>query len=281
MVNGLFTINFVLPKDINYQFGEGKISYYAADTTLLEDAGGYYSEVVIGGTYPDAPNDDEGPLVRVFMNDTLFLDGGITGANPVLVALISDDNGINITGNNIGHDLLGILDNDSQNAFILNDFFTAEQDDYRNGMLRFPLSGLEEGLHHLEVRAWDIANNLGTGEISFLVVDGPEGVIRNLMAYPNPFFENTRFAFEHNLEKGVLDMNLEIFDLYGKKVREIRASATTDHYRNGSFEWDGRSVSGSEVSPGMYLYRVNIIFTGNNGVKKVIHSDTEKLLFIR
>lgn len=281
VTNGEFSLQFVMPKDINYQFGNGKISFYAADTSRLMDAGGYFNDIIIGGTDPNAPLDDIGPLVEVFMNDTLFRDGGITGRNPVLLARISDDNGINITGNNIGHDLLGILDGNTQQAFVLNDFFISEKDDYTKGSVRFPLSNLEEGDHFIEVRAWDIANNLGVGTLNFTVIDGAKGVIRSLSAFPNPFLDETTITFEHNLERGQLEMFLEIFDLNGRKVTEIAAQADTDSYRNNALTWNATNRSGGAVGTGMYLYRVMIKYTGNNGVEKIITSDTEKLLFIR
>ncbi len=35
-------------------------------------------------------SDNEGPEIKLFMNDTLFRNGGITGNNPTLLALIED-----------------------------------------------------------------------------------------------------------------------------------------------------------------------------------------------
>jgi hypothetical protein len=39
VTNGRFSVNFVAPKDINYAFGFGKISYYAENGTPLDAAG--------------------------------------------------------------------------------------------------------------------------------------------------------------------------------------------------------------------------------------------------
>jgi len=92
VTNGQFQFTFVVPKDINYEYGFGKISYYAENGQL--DAGGYYNNLVIGGTKEDAIVDNEGPIVEVFMNDSTFVFGGTTSANPTLFILLSDDNGI-------------------------------------------------------------------------------------------------------------------------------------------------------------------------------------------
>ena len=53
----------------------------------------------------------EGPEIKLFINDSSFTDGGITGEFPSLYAKISDNSGINIGGQGIGHDLVATLDN--------------------------------------------------------------------------------------------------------------------------------------------------------------------------
>ncbi|NJO70408.1 MAG: hypothetical protein HC830_14990 [Bacteroidetes bacterium] len=60
------------------------------------------------------------------MNDTNFVDGGMTNSSPVLLAHISDENGINTTGSGIGHDLVAGLDNIPTENYILNDYFEGD-----------------------------------------------------------------------------------------------------------------------------------------------------------
>jgi hypothetical protein len=156
--NGQFSFTFVVPRDIDYTFGTGKISYYATNE-VNEDAAGFFSDIIIGGSNPNAINDDKGPLVELFMDDENFAFGGLTDENPTLLVKLSDDNGINVAGNSIGHDLNGVLDDDSRNSFILNDFYEAELDDYTKGTVEYPLFSLEEGRHTIKVKAWDVANN--------------------------------------------------------------------------------------------------------------------------
>ena len=152
VTNGTWKFTFVVPKDINYNFGQGKISYYAHDE-VAQDAGGLYDKIVIGGTNNNAINDDQPPLVEVFMNSENFVFGGITDENPVLLVKLSDDNGINVVGNSIGHDLTGVLDENTQNTYQLNDFYEAALDNHTKGTVRFPLFNLEEGKHRIKVRA--------------------------------------------------------------------------------------------------------------------------------
>ena len=79
------------------------------------------------------------------MNNENFIKGGITDANPVIFIKLSDDTGINVAGNSIGHDLTGVLDENTQNTYVLNDFYESELDDYTKGTVRYPLFNLEEG----------------------------------------------------------------------------------------------------------------------------------------
>ncbi|MEO1628160.1 MAG: type IX secretion system sortase PorU, partial [Bacteroidota bacterium] len=104
VVNGRFAFDFVVPKDIDYNFGLGKISYYAEDGRQ-NDARGFFENVIIGGASSEKFADDQGPLVEVFMNNEDFIFGGQTDESPTLLVKLSDDNGINVAGNSIGHDL--------------------------------------------------------------------------------------------------------------------------------------------------------------------------------
>ena len=72
--NGGFKFSFMLPKDINYAYGNGKFSYYAHGQMI--DATGNYSNAIIGGMGSEILNDDEGPEIEVYMNDDKFVSGG-------------------------------------------------------------------------------------------------------------------------------------------------------------------------------------------------------------
>ena len=127
--NGHFQFSFYVPKDIDYNFGNGKISYYSC--TEHEDAAGSFTDFIIGGMDTTGIDDNESPRIELFMNDENFANGGITGPNPTLIAKISDNFGINTTGNGIGHDLTAILDNSTGNKIILNDPYQTEEGSFK------------------------------------------------------------------------------------------------------------------------------------------------------
>ena len=143
VTNGRFSFSFKVPKDINYQYGNGKLSLYAEDGN--RDGNGFFTGFIVGGAANNAGSDNDGPEIKPYLNDEKFVSGGLSNENPVLLVKLSDSSGINTTGAGIGHDIVATLDNDSRQFFILNDFYEGELDSYKKGEVRFQMPGLEPG----------------------------------------------------------------------------------------------------------------------------------------
>ncbi|MBP7498136.1 MAG: type IX secretion system sortase PorU, partial [Bacteroidales bacterium] len=139
VVNGLFSFDFIVPKDIMYNFGNGKISYYATDS--VRDANGYYDNIIIGGSLTDNIADTKGPNIKLFIDNESFVSGGNTGVNPLLIAHIEDQSGVNMTGNGIGHDITAFLNNTSQQEIVLNDYYHYDLGTYKKGKINYKFSG--------------------------------------------------------------------------------------------------------------------------------------------
>ena len=279
VVNGQFSFTFVVPKDIDYEYGFGKISYYA-ENGIDTDARGYYTNVIIGGADPNALADDEGPLVEVFMNSEDFILGGTTDANPTLLVKLTDDNGINVVGNSIGHDLTGVLDGNTQNTYVLNDFYEAELDDYTKGQVRFPLYDLEEGRHEIRVKAWDIANNSAEGFTEFIVANTEGSALTHVLNYPNPFTTNTDFQFEYNQIGQVLDVQIQVFTMSGKLVKTLQDQLFN---QGGALKvnWNGLDDYGDQLAKGVYIYRVKVKAAENPSDESIAESDFERLVILK
>lgn len=273
VTNGVFSCTFLVPKDIDYNFGLGKISMYAYNDTA--DAAGYSSAVIVGGASDSIPLDNEGPVVDVFMNDEKFVLGGITDENPLLLVKLFDVNGINTSGNGIGHDITAIIDNDTRNVFTLNDFYETEVDDIANGTVQYPFSRLSKGRHTLEVKAWDVLNNSGVGYTEFIVAEKANLALSHVLNYPNPFTTHTRFMFEHNRPGEPLDMRIEIFTVSGKVVKTIQQTINTAGFRVDDISWDGLDDYGDKIGKGVYIYRITL---KDEAGKKV--SEYQKLVIL-
>ncbi len=280
VTNGVFSFTFVVPKDINYAYDKGKISYYAENGTQV-DARGYYDGIVIGGTDPNGIQDDKGPLVEVFMNTEEFVSGGLTDPNPTLLVKLSDDHGINVVGNSIGHDLTGILDQNTQNTYILNDFYEAEIDDHTKGTVRYPLFNIAEGHHQIKVTAWDVANNSADGFTDFVVANGEEAALDHVLNYPNPFTTCTNFQFEHNMAGQTLDVQVQIFTVSGKLAKTIHTQIDANGYRVTDIKWDGRDDYGDQLAKGVYVYKVKVNSLSDPSGQTRGESDFEKLVILK
>jgi len=277
VTNGMFSFTFVVPKDINYAYGPGRISYYATNPDRV-DAKGSNDDFIIGGTSNNIIQDNQGPEIQIFMNDESFVYGGITNTDPVLLIKLEDENGINVTGTSIGHDLSGTLDEDNQGTFIMNDFYEATVDNFREGSARYPISGLESGRHSISVKAWDVLNNSSEARSEFVVIKDGDNVLEHVLNYPNPFTTSTNFQFEHDLTSTELDILITIYTISGKVIKTIEATKYATGFRIDDIHWDGTDDFGSDIGKGVYLYKIKVRSDEFNLLRE---SEFEKLVILK
>ncbi|MCC6600393.1 MAG: type IX secretion system sortase PorU [Crocinitomicaceae bacterium] len=253
---GDFVFRFVVPYDINYSVDNGRISYYAVAGST--DAHGYEQDFLIGSSLSGTTLNTVGPELNVYMNDSTFVDGGVTNTKPLLIVRLSDENGINTVGNGIGHDIIATLDNNAQNPIVLNDFYEADLDTYKSGSVRYQLSGLSAGNHTLKIKAWDVHNNSSEKMIEFTVADNASIVLEHLLNYPNPFTTHTDFFFEHNQLYETLDVKIQVFTVSGKLVKTITRQLATTGFRSEPISWDGTDDFGDRIGKGVYVYKIAV-----------------------
>lgn len=270
---GQFKFTFIVPKDINYTFGKGKLSYYAENGSSQKL--GFDTNIVIGGIDPNGLVDNLGPSIDLFMNDESFVSGGITDENPIFLAHVSDENGINTTGNGIGHDISLILDDETSNPIILNNFYESDLDTYQSGKAQYQMLDLEPGNHTIRFKVWDVNNNSSEKVVNFEVKPKEDVAIQQLLNYPNPFTTNTSFFFEHNQVCSQLEAKVEIFTVSGKLVRTIFENVHTSGFRSDGIRWDGRDDFGDKIGRGVYVYRLSIATNDGQRAEKL-----EKLVIL-
>lgn len=266
VINGKFSLSMFIPRDIDYTFGKGKISYFAAYGN--SDHTGFYDNLIIGGLNNPAEADTTGPLIRLFLNDTLFRDGGITDTSPVLLAHLSDPASINTSGMGIGHDIVAIIDNESGNPLILNHYYENDLGTYESGKIVYPLADLAKGEHVISLKAWDNFNNSSIDSLMFFVRDEEGLVLNKLINYPNPFINSTKISLEHNRPDENIEISINIFSPNGRLVKTIKTSKPPGGYRISPITWDGRDNKGARVASGIYIYTV-ILKTGKNETARV------------
>ncbi|MDX5346264.1 MAG: type IX secretion system sortase PorU, partial [Hymenobacteraceae bacterium] len=258
--NGNFTVQFVVPKDISYNFGSGKISLYAHNQTT--DAHGGNRNVIIGGSDPNAAADNTPPAIDLFMDDESFKFGGMTGTNSTLIAKLFDDNGINTAGIGIGHEITASLDGSSENVVVLNDYYTADLDSYKSGRVRYLFKDLSNGPHSLKVKAWDTHNNSNEAYLEFIVANTEGLALNKVLNWPNPFVGNepTWFMFDHNRTGDDLDIQVQIFTTSGKLIKTLETTsyASKSHIEVPELKWNGRDEYNDKLAKGVYIYKVTV-----------------------
>jgi hypothetical protein len=261
--NGTFEFEFVMPKDTQIPVDNGRISFYARKNNAAEDQTGANLNLKIGGLNENAPVDDQGPLIKLFMNDESFISGGITNDSPILVAKLEDANGMN-TASGIGHDMIAILDGDESNPFVVNEYYQADVDDFTQGSLEYKLRDLEDGMHTLTFKAWDVYNNSSTEEIQFIVAGNDALEITRVLNYPNPFVNYTEFWFNHNRPLEPLEVQVQVFTITGKVVWTKNQIITTEGFLARNISWDGKDDFGDTIGKGVYVYKITVKSTLTN-----------------
>ncbi|MDH6250423.1 hypothetical protein M2347_000150 [Chryseobacterium sp. H1D6B] len=292
-VNGVFTVEFYVPKDINYAVGEGRILGYA-DNKAMDVFNN--QPVQVGDINPNGINDSQPPKVKLYMNNTNFADGGITDQNPTLLACITDDTGINSTGSGIGHDITVYLDGQIINTVVLNDFFASGEGngclspslaDYQKGNVTYPFRNLAIGQHQLTFKVWDINNNSTSATLNFEVKDEADQhlTINRPLNWPNPFTNKTYIQFEHNCDD-ILDVHVQIYTITGKLVKTLTQVVVAEPFLQGfrtprqAIEWDGKDDFGDTVAKGTYIFK---IFAKSQNQEKCKGSATavEKMVLLK
>jgi hypothetical protein len=256
VVNGNFTFSFIVPKDIDYQYGFGKISYYANNDTT--DASGYEGKVFIGGTSDSVWVDNKGPEIKLYMNDEKFANGGLVPENSLFIAKIYDENGINTTSRGVGRDLNAVMNKNNSNTIIMNDFYQSGLNTYQFGTVNYNYKSLPLGLNKIKFQAYDIFNNIGEAEIEFLVANDGKLALQNVLNYPNPFTSKTAFHFDHNKAGTDMQVLVQIYSVSGKIVKSIQKDVTSASGHFSDIEWDGKDDYGDAIGKGVYIYKVKV-----------------------
>lgn len=264
--NGDFNFEFIVPKDISYEYGTSRFSYYGENG--IDDASGCYEEAIIGGISDNPIVDNTGPAIKLYMNNDQFISGGLTDQNPFLLANIFDENGINTVGNGIGHDIVAVLDGNTANSIVLNDYYKAELDSYQKGTIKYAFKDLALGNHTLSLKVWDALNNSSESQIDFVVANDEELTLYNVLNYPNPFTTSTSFYFEHNYPSQNMFVRVQVFSVAGNLVKTIDGYHLSDGFRIGPINWNGKDEFGDRIGKGTYIYKVEVTAPNGKTVNK-------------
>ena len=269
VVKGAYSFSFMLPKDIKYNYGGGRINYYATDDTNDYEAQGFYENFIVGGTNNIIKNDTDGPKADIYLNSESFVSGDKVNETPVFIANVNDSDGINTVGSGIGHDIMLTIDHDPSQSYVLNSYYQANTNSYTSGVVNYKIPLLADGQHTLTFKVWDLLNNSTTDSIKFEVVKGLAPEIFRVYNYPNPVKTETKIIVIHDRPETILKTTVEIFDISGRKIWSFSQTGADN------ISWNVLSNNGYKVKTGIYFYRVSIKTMNSESTSK-----TNKMLIV-
>ena len=254
VTKGNFIVDFLLPKEVSLQ---KNLKMQLTAYNELSDAISVYDKIIATDAGGFLINDNQGPDVKIFLNDSNFIGGGWAAARSNLILQLTDSAGIQTSGNALGHDIVLVIDNDYKNAIVLNNYFVADLDTYQKGKLNYALPIFAEGTHTIMIKVWDLLGNSTTKNIEFIVPASAIINVKNLYNYPNPFSSHTQFSFELNKFGIPLEISLSIFDNMGNLL--FTKPLSGDYKANRVVaNWDGTGMGSAQIQAGVYYYRLSI-----------------------
>lgn len=273
VISGKFTVTFVVPNDIQLAYGDARISYYAEDGKI--DAQGVDESIVAGGFGGQVQNDNAGPAIKLYVNDEQFKNGSTVKDASLLIVKLTDQSGIYLGRYGIGHNIRMVIDDDYANAKVLNDYFQPQLAENKAGEIRMLLPALAEGLHKIELKAWDVFNNSSSVRIDFVVVSQKEIEIEKWYNSPNPFSTSTAFMVQLNGPTAGALLQVDIYTMDGKSIKTFTKTINQAGLRSIPISWDGKDENGNKPPPGIYFAK--LVFKTKFGV---ISTKVQKLILL-
>lgn len=243
---GSYQCGFIVPDDVT-SGNSGLIVSYFWDPHLKQSYTNYYYPLALSNEAIIADNPDA-PHIELYLGSLDFRPGDTVGTDPIVYARISDSNGINVTGS-AGHNIFLILDNSLQPILVTN-YFLYETDSFTQGTLTYPLSGLSEGEHTIQLIAFDNFNLPSVATTHFRVRKVGDLNIERLLSYPNPMKNSTNFTFMLSRD---CEITIEIYTISGKKVYSYKTNGRAGF---NSIPWDGRDNQGDKLANNTYFVKV-------------------------
>lgn len=252
---GQFEYSFLVPKDVSYRYDYAKLSHYAKSGS--DQATGSFTHLMLGGMSDSAYADATAPEIRLFMGDSNFRPGAITGPSPTLLANLFDSAGINI-GTGLGHDITAMLDDNPNSLIVLNDLYQQNIADSRRGSVAYTLQDLAPGRHTVTVKAWNIFGLSATASVTFRVHGNDTLIFSKLDCSPNPATTQATFALRVNTPAAITTAEFQVYNSRGQMILTVTPDISADGFIIGPVVWNV-----AQVPPGLYIARM--VVTDSDG----------------
>lgn len=256
--NGRFALDIAMPGELSQNFRPASMSLFAYATDSNDEAIGLERDFYVYGFDETVAPDTIPPVIEsMVLNHSNFRSGDIVNTSPMLIAVVSDDTGINLSTAGIGHQLTAVLDGKRTFADLAF-FYTPSADGSPSGVINYTLDDLLPGPHTLRLRVWDTAGNSATSEISFTVAENLAPTIYEVYTDANPAIDHANFYIRHDQPECMATVTIEVFNLLGRKLWSGSVSGVSEMSLSVPVSWNLCDDSGRRVPRGIYLYRATI-----------------------
>ena len=126
-------------------------------------------------------------------------------------------------------------------------------------------------MHKISIEAWDIVNNSTLISYNLKIFNNNNSTVYNVYNFPNPFEDETFFTFSL-INSSPINVNIDIYNLKGKKVKEITQYLETEDNHFYRIFWNGLDQYSKEIPNGIYIYELEVL---QNDIK--LHKKIYKL----
>lgn len=254
VADGRFELEIPLPSSVSLGDGKTRMSYYAYDSIRKVDANGVYDGFHL--TVPPEVVDNQGPAIQLYWDTPEFKSGDTVSPSGTLYADLYDEHGIYHYDLSIGRDIVLKSNLTGYDNLIVNDRYEPVLDDCHRGRITIPFEELDNGVYEFSLKAWDTWNN--PTEVEMVMIVDRNTLIAQVQTYPNPFEGEVSFSFVNGEMTEDLDVQLEVFDMMGRRVALVQEHTASVAGEVPVIRWDGRADGGYTIRPGVYAYRLSI-----------------------
>ena len=261
VAGGRFSTTVPMPSDISQNFRNAALNVLAFAYDGRR-ASGINRDFYVFGYDETAPADTVAPVIDyAYLNHSSFSPGDAVNEEPMLIASVSDNIGLNLSTAGVGHQMTVRIDGSSSANDVVQ-YFTPAEDGSPSGTIAYPVSYLTPGAHTLTLRVFDTANNPAEASIEFFVEKDLAPTIFDVYTTTNPASVEARFIVEHNRPDASMTVTIEVFNLLGRPVWSSTSTGRSDMFRSAPVVWDLNDAGGHRVPRGIYLYRATVTTDG-------------------
>lgn len=261
VVDGEWQITFTMPSEVTHNFRPAAMNLYATTSDKTKDAVGCNRDFFVYGYDSEAAPDTIAPWVEyAYLNHPSFYNGATVNEEPMFMASVRDDVGINLSSAGVGHQMTLKLD-DTRSYSDVSLYYTPSADGV-GGTINYPLPTLSNGTHTLTLRVWDTSGNSTSHTIDFFVKEGAKPQLFDIYTDVNPAVTAANFYISHDRPDALASVTLSIYDMLGRLVWTASDTDRSTLSSTAPITWNLTDMGGNRVGRGIYLYRATVKIDG-------------------